>query len=527
MKKDLKKERGFEELLDKSLKGIFKSSIIVFAVLVFSKVFSYIYKIIIARTFGPEFYGLFSLLVVISGWLIAFSSLGLSDGLLRFIPLFRAKKQEEKIRYLFRFSAKVQLVSSIITAIILFFIADYLAINLFHNLELGFFLKVFSFFLPISVIAYLFLSIMRGSEKVTAFVLTYNLVPNFSRFLFLLFFVYLGFLGGAIVFSYCLGIAIMLMVAYIFCKNRLPELFLKVKIKEDSKSSIRKELFSYSFPLLFFSIISAIFYWIDSISIGYLKSATEVGIYNAAVPIAMLLGMTVDLFNQLFFPMITRQYSNKKMDLVKSLSKNVTKWVFMINLPAFILFFFFPGVLIKLLFGVEYLGASNALRILLIGTFFSSITFISSNLLYTIGKSKIALSNLIISCIVNVTLNFILIPREFILGFDNSNGLIGAALATVISMVILGSLSVIQAAYYTRIFPFSKRIIRIALLLVVPFILLFYFQTKLNMTIITAIILTLGFLLVYLIFLLLFKGLDSKDKMIFRAIFKKIHLLNK
>ena len=52
---------------DSNLKLIAKSSVIVFAGIFLSKIFTYLYRIIIAREFGPEAYGLFSLALVISG----------------------------------------------------------------------------------------------------------------------------------------------------------------------------------------------------------------------------------------------------------------------------------------------------------------------------------------------------------------------------------------------------------------------------------------------------------------------------
>src|SRR3972149_8037459 len=92
------------EGLDKSLNLLVKTSFIVFIGLALSKILGYTYRIIIARYFGPEVYGLFSLALMVSGWFIAISTLGLSEGLLRFIPIYRGRKERNKISYLFRFS---------------------------------------------------------------------------------------------------------------------------------------------------------------------------------------------------------------------------------------------------------------------------------------------------------------------------------------------------------------------------------------------------------------------------------------
>lgn len=516
------KEQGLESVLDNSLKKIVKSSFIVLVAIFFSKILAYLYKVVIARYFGPELYGIFSILLVLSGWMIAFSSLGLSDGLIRFIPLLRGKRDFKKIKYLLKLSAQVQIVSSIVSAIVLYLISDFIAISIFHNPSLSFILKVFSLFLPFSVLGYLIISVIRGYEEITAFSIIYNITPNLFRLLFLVFFIYLGLKEGAVVLSFCLGLFFMFFISYSFFKYKLSSVFLEKNINKKAKADIKAELFAYSFPVLFFGIISTIFYWIDSISLGYLKSMSEVGIYNAAVPIAMLLGITLDLFGQMFFPFITRQYSRKNFNLIKDISKNVTKWIFMINLPVFILLLFFPGVIIRLLFGADYLGAENPLRILLIGTFLSSLAGVANNLLYMAGKSKLVLYDMLLAATLNVVLNFLLIPRDFIFGINNFSGLVGAATATLFSGLLLNTLFLFQAAKYTKIFPFKKRLLRIALILVIPFVLLCYTKSKIPINLLSAVLLAFAFLGIYFIFLVLFRGFDQKDKMIFQAIIERL-----
>jgi O-antigen/teichoic acid export membrane protein len=518
----MKRTKSAEKKFDSTLKLMAKSAMIVFIILLLSKVSVYLYKVMIARHFGPELYGVFSLLLVISGWTIAFSTLGLSDGLLRYIPLYRGKKEQEKINYLFRFSIKVILFSSIVSGVLLYLLSGWISITLFHNAQLSFFLKVFSFFLPISAISYLLISVIRGYERITDFVILYNLLPNISRLAFLFFFIFLGFSGGAIVSSFCLGILTMFVAASLLCKYKLPELLLKSKIPEKKGKEIKNELFSYSLPVLFFGIISTLFYWIDSLCLAYFKSATEVGIYNAAVTIAMLLGMTGDLFNQLFFPLITREYSKKNYSLINDLSKTVAKWIFMINLPIFVLIVLFPGAIIHLLFGIEYLAAENSLRILLIGAFLSSFAAVSTQLLYMAGKSKLILYDLLITSAVNITLNFILIPRQIVFGIQNSNGLIGAAIATLVSILTLNIIFIIQARVYTKILPVKRKMIRILFILLVPLLLLIYAQSKIFPNLFSIIMLTAGFLLLYILMLLAFKGFDNHDMMIINAILNKL-----
>ena len=71
--------------------------------------------------------------------------------------------------------------------------------------------------------------------------------------------------------------------------------------------------------------------------IAFFKTVTEVGIYNAAVPIAWILILFPSLFMRLFFPLVTKEYGKKKIKIIRELSKQIEKWILIIILPFFFL----------------------------------------------------------------------------------------------------------------------------------------------------------------------------------------------
>lgn len=512
-----------EKDFDNSLKLIVKTSFIVLIGIFLSKILAYIYRIIIARYYSPEVYGLFSLVTMILALIMTFSSLGLFDGLSRFIPQYKGSKEKDKINYIFNFTNKILLITSIISAILLFFLADFIAVNVFHNAELVSLLRILSFFIPIAVLSNTFLVTIRSYELISSYSFVYNILQNIIRVLTLIILVMLGFQASATVISYCLGFLAVLIASYLICRYKIPELFVKSKLSQKDKQVVRRSFFSYSFPLLFFGIVSMLFYWVDSFFLGYFKGVESVGFYNAAVPIAVLLSITPELFMQLFFPMINRHYSNKNFELIKQLSKQLGKWVFMVNFPIFILIFVFPGAAINILFGSQYLIAENALRILIFGSFVASITVISNNLLSMAGKSKLVLIDIVLACLTNVILNLFLIPLPSILGIDNSLGINGAAIATTLSIIFLNILFFLQAKKYLKIMPIRIKMINIVLIGLIPAIALFYLRTLFpSQNIFLIALLTLGFLGAYTLLILISKSLDRNDLMIIQAIRKKM-----
>ena len=75
------------EEVNRGLRTLAKGSLIVLIGIIVSKILSYAYRIIIARSLGPEIYGTFSLAVIIASWIIIIAKFGLTGGVLRFIPL--------------------------------------------------------------------------------------------------------------------------------------------------------------------------------------------------------------------------------------------------------------------------------------------------------------------------------------------------------------------------------------------------------------------------------------------------------
>lgn len=490
-----------EKEIHNSLSIIAKSSLIVLIFLFISKVLTYVYRIIIARHYGPEIYGNFSLALMIFGFFVAVSSLGLIDGLSRFVPLFRGKNQQKNILIIYRFSRLILLISGLFSCCILFFISDKISLSIFHSEKLIPYLKTFAFLIPLNIFLNLYLVFIRSYEKITIYSFIQNILQNAIKLLVLSLIIFLGISLDGVLLSYSLGVILSLLFAYLFFRYNILPLF---GLKGDYSSSSRtiKKIFSYSWPIIFLSIVWNLMYWIDSFSIGFLRNSVEVGIYSAAIPLANLFAVSTEIFMQIFFPLITKEYSLKNMRLVREISKQIGKWIFIINLPLFFFMTLFPGAIINLLFGSNYLGAENALRILSIGNLFYSISMISGNILLIYGKSKFFLYNLLGSAILNGILNFILI---------RSYGIMGAAIGTSVSLIVSGSIFIYQAKKLAGVLPLRKKMIRIFLTFLVPFFIIIVIKNLVSLNLFNIFILVTIFSVSYAMLILFTGCLDKYD----------------
>ena len=501
------------EDLDKSLKLLVKTSSMIFILLIVSKLLSYFYRIVIARYYGPEVYGLFSLSIMIMGWFAAFSSFGLYEGLLRFVSIYRGKKEKDKIRYTCHISIFISLFSSIVAGILLFILAEPIAINLFHSPNLIIFLKIFSFTIPFFLLSNVLLSIMQAYERIKAYTIILDVIQHFAKALILVLLIFIGFSSSSVIISYSVGIIIIFLLSFLYCKYKIPEIFEKHLLTKQNKKTIRKQLLSYSWPILFMTIVYSIFPWIDFFAIGFFKGAAQVGFYDSAVPIAQLLVFLPPLFLRLFFPMVTKQFYRKSINLVKEISKQTEKWILIINLPFFLLMVLFPGTIINLLFGSTYLVAESALRFLAVGFFFFAMSLIFYNLLSIVGKSKLILYNLLLTSALNIVLNMIFVPAY---------GITGAAASTMISYIVLFLIFLFQTKNYTSIVPLKRKMIPIIISGVVATGLLLITKQFIPTNIWTVILQGIFFILIYIMMIFITKSLDKNDIMILQAIKNKI-----
>lgn len=306
----------------------------------------------------------------------------------------------------------------------------------------------------------------------------------------------------------------MLILSFLLCKYKLPGIFVKLSISKNEKRQLSSELFAYSWPIIFVSIIANLFYWTDSLMLGYLNSAYDVGIYNVAIALASILGIAPELFMQLFFPIINFEYSKNNIVFIREISKQIGKWIFIINLPVFYLMIFFPEIIIGILFGKEYFLVKTVLRLLSIGAFFGAFFNISNNLLSMLGKSKLILMNFGIFTVFNIILNYFLIQKY---------GIAGAAFSTVLSFFFITLFSVLQVRKLSGILPFRRKMLRVLLVSLILLIPALIIKSYVNFSLIGIFVLFVIFSILY-IFLLYFSGcLDKNDLEIYNAVKRRLY----
>jgi O-antigen/teichoic acid export membrane protein len=172
----------------------------------------------------------------------------------------------------------------------------------------------------------------------------------------------------------------------------------------------------------------------DTAVLTLFRTMEEVGLYNVVLPTVSLLFYFTAAVSIVILPMVSEMWARKHNEKLKNGLKMIYNYSLVFILPFALLMFVFPEIILNLLFGPQYVIASNALRILSIGSIFYTIAYINLNIISGIGKPKITSYIVLAAALFNLIGNFILIPKY---------GIIGAAITTAIGFFIMLVISLI------------------------------------------------------------------------------------
>ncbi|TLS69338.1 flippase [Photobacterium damselae subsp. damselae] len=392
----------------------------------------------VARYLGPDKFGLFSYAQSFVLIFSAFSTLGLDGILIR--ELVKKEKNSNELlgtAFVLRFLGSIMMF--VFISIALFFQS-----NNGETTWLIFIIASASFFQSFNVIDFYF-----QSQVLSKYVVFSNL---FSLLISSIIKIILILNSAPLVlFAYVILLdSIILSSGYIyFYKNCKLEL-INWKFRKDLAFSLLKE----SWPLALSAIVVSIYMKIDQVMIQNIIGNDAVGQYSAAVRLSEAWYFIPVVITSSLFPSIinAKEKSNKLyIERFQHLSDLLLWGAISIAIPVT----FMASDIINLLYGKQYNNAADVLVIHIWASIFVFMTVSSGKFLIADGfTNKIFYRNLL-GVLVNVLLNYIVIPIY---------GITGAAVTTLISWIVAGYLYDLfdkEIMYMFRIKTKSFNIVRI------------------------------------------------------------------
>lgn len=506
-----------KEVLNNSLHKVAKGSVIVYIGTLLSALLIFAGRLVIIRYWSQSDYGVFSLALVILTIITFVASLGMKEGVIRSIAYNRGKKNYKKIPELISTSILLSVITSILLGVLLFFLSEPMANYIFNDTTLINPLKVFAFGVPFLTLIDIIVSIFRGFNYVKPTVYFQYILINLLFPIFLIGVVFFDKSAINIYYSYIASsiVVSILMLIYVY-KYTTPSEVFSVK---SAISTTGRELVSFSLPLLGSTMFFMIVIWTDTLVLGAFRSSSEVGLYNAASPLAQFLSFALVSIGFIFMPVLSELYGRGKLNEIRRNFSMITKWLSLVTLPLFLIFFLYADTIVTYLFGQEYLLSANALRILSLGYMIHNLSGPNSSTLIGIGENRFILYTSFAVAMLNIVLNIILVPPY---------GIEGAAVASAIALFTTNLIKCMKIYKKIGASPLSRNLI-IPSVISIGIILLFYYLFNSY--------LTLNFWLVMLflvLFYLLFAGiviisrsLDQEDLDLLYLIEKKAGIKTK
>jgi len=352
----------------------------------------------------------------------------------------------------------------------------------------------------IRVLNNLYLSVLRADEKSRLYTIS-NIVKLLFIMGFNIYFVAFARIGiKGILYSYLIGDGVLFLILF-------PGRIFEMTPKFDSK--ILKAALIFGFPLIFSSLSHMLLNMGNRYILKLLVNYEEVGLYNLGYKVAGVLNMfLIQSFTLGLLPSAYKMYGQKGDK--RYYSKMLTYFMFVLCWSGLGLSLFSKEVIKLLALNPDYWAAYTVVPVIVLAYVFSGGKSVTSLGMYLTGKTRFIAYNTIFAMLLNIGLNFLLIPKY---------GMMGAAIATLITFIVLYVISQIMSNRFYKI-PFDNRkILNLLLLSIVLYFIPYLFY---DMRLITNIIVKILILISFPFLLYMFNFYEEIEIETIKKIFFKI-----
>ena len=386
---------------------------------------------------GPEVFGVYTIVITIMTLVKMFSPLGTELGTIYFGARHRKNQDRAHMKGLILASMSISMISAIVCMSMLWIAAPSITDHVF---ELRVISTALLFWTPLHTIV----GLLRAQKDMKGNALVYQITMP------------LGLVTGAVLVVLCEWSLVSALITYVISTaiplvygikrawNHFGDLFTDPALPPITDLSA---LLGYSIPMAFSQFVFRLNAWMDLLMLEWLtQTSAEVGIYRIAVSIAMISTLPITAIITIFNPIIVELVQGRNFERLNGLLKLVTKWLLLFNLPLLMFFYMVPDIVLTF-FDDAYAPSEDPLIILVVGQLIWSACSIAMRIIPMSGYAILNLANGVVAAMVNMGLNYWLIPQY---------GNIGAAMATSITLIVWSMWRLVEAKWLLQCFPFHK-----------------------------------------------------------------------
>lgn len=399
-------------------------------------------QMLLARVLGPAGFGIYALGLTVLRMVSVIAPLGLRGGVVRFASRYLGHDQRGLNSLLVQ-SLGLAFLLGLAAAIALVAAAPWLANEVFGEPALSPVLRLFAVAFPIvttlKVAAGATLLVRRTQFAVVA----EDLAPATVNLCLLIGFYFLGMRLLGSVLASVLSFSVGLLLALLFLRRLFPEVF---AARLETRFVIG-ELLRFSATASVAGVLFSLTSWVDRLSLGYFRTPSEVGVYQAACQVTIFFPIVLGAFGTMLSPMTADLHQKGNLADLQQLFRISTRWSLYASIPVGLVLWFATSPLIIVVFGPPYASGALPLVVLAVGQIVNAGTGAVGLVLIMTGHEKSWLVLSAAALILDTLLNLALVPHW---------GATGAAVATSCSVSALSVCGLYELRRRLGLWPYDR-----------------------------------------------------------------------
>lgn len=374
---------------------------------------------IITKSLGTYDYGLWAQINISVSLISPLALMGLSMGLIRFLSSETDKEIIKEAVYSILFFVTV---SGLLASLSLYILANPLATYGFKDPSAAYFIKAGSLLILVNVIEPVSLYYFRVFRQITKFSY-FTLFEALGKLLFILVLIKIGYGLLGVILATLLVQGIIILIAVLIIIKQIGFVI--------PRFTYLREYLHFSLPLTPNTLVRWVTESSDRYLVTYFLGLNSVGIYSAACSFGNLIQLFVNPLQLILFPELSKLFDENKIDELTIYMSYSLRYFLIISIPAVFGLSAFAKPLLGIFTTENFVSGWFVIPIIAFSGLLAGIAQIFVNTLLIVKKTKVPTYINFAVAVLNVLINFLLIPRI---------GIVGAALSTLLSYFFMAIL---------------------------------------------------------------------------------------
>lgn len=393
---------------------------------------SYIIRVIVSNELPVSDVGIFYSIIWFIMLISLYNDLWLTEALQYYLPKYRIQGKYNEYKTILYFTLIIQIVSWILISCIIYFWANWLAINHFRSPESAIIIKTLCrYFIWINFLQ-VFSSVYISFQDAL-----YSSLNDFFRVYGILAFTLLFFISGSLTIQnfsiwWIAGMGAWLVASSVIFLKKYWKTLTRGTI-ERSQNLLKTQL-KYAFWIFLWANVMNLLWQIDQQLVINFLWPVQAWYYSNYISLTVMYFVLVMPILWLLFPLVTELITKEKYKELEMLQNIIYKYFSLFVLTISGIFFTLWPVIATILYGVKFTYSGYLITYSAPFLIFHVLFCINYGILAGLGKAKERVKILWRALLINIILNVVLI-----LGFGL--WLIGAVTSMVIAWIIIFTLS--------------------------------------------------------------------------------------